>query len=309
MIFYLTKLQKDTTMKNRNLLITTILSTMLALSATASYAADSITTGTVKTASSPITKAEMADPRVAAAGFVEHVNFARVALAMKNTVLAQQHITQARNMAVVIKGTPTEARRITEVQSGRIVYKYETEYQYHYFPIQTGPVEVKTMDNGPAWATNDLAVTDADIVYLTLDLTGDKAETHINEAEAALAANNLKLADEHLAQLTEAVVTVDSKVAMPSVKAHDNIALARNFIAGKNYEGASYALKHADNALDEMQKDDNNKARLADIAAMRKDVNNLQEYIAKKDPNMIQKANAKMDKWWKDLNNWGKTAK
>ena len=296
-------------MKTRTLLITTILSTTLSLGATASYAVDSITTGTVKTAARPITKAEMVDPRVAATSFVEHVNFARVALAMKNTDLAKQHITQARNMVTVIKAATVEQRVITQVESGRIVYKYDTEYKYHYFPIQTGPVQVKTMDNGPVWATNDLAVTDADIVYLTLDLTGDKAETHLGEAEAALTANNLKLADEHLAQLTEAVVTVDSKVAMPSVKARDNIALARNFIAGKNYEGASYALKHADDALDKMQKDDNNKARLADIAAMREDVSNLQEYITKKDPNMIQKANAKMDKWWKDLNNWGKTAK
>jgi hypothetical protein len=273
------------------------------------YAADSITTSTVKTATSPITKKEMADPRVAATSFVEHVNFARVALAMKNTDLARQHITQARNMVTVIKSATVEQRVITEVESGRIVYQYDTEYKYHYFPIQTGPVQVKTVDSGPVWATNDLAVTDADIVYLTLDLTGDKAEIHLGEAEAALTVNDLKLADEHLAQLTEAVVTVDSKIAMPSVKAHDNIALARNFIAGRNYEGAHYALKHADDALNEMQKDNNNKARLADLTAMRQDVRNLQEYIAKKDPTMIQKANAKMDKWWKELNNWGKTAK
>lgn len=295
-------------MKTRTLLMTTMLSTTLALCSLSVYAADNITTGTVKTATSPITNAEMADPRVAATGFVEHVNFARVSLAMKNTDLAKQHITQARNMVTMIKNATVEQRVIRQVESGRIVYKYDTEYKYHYFPIQTGPVQVKTMDNGPAWATNDLAVTDADIVYLTLDLTGDKAETHLAEAEAAVTANNLKLADEHLAQLTEAVVTVDSKVALPSVKAHDNIALARNFIAGKNYEGASYALKHADDALDEMQKDNNNKARLADIAAMRKDVSDLQEYIAQKDPNMIQKANAKIDKWWKDLNNWGRAA-
>jgi hypothetical protein len=288
--------------------MTTILSTTLVFGLANAYAADSITTGTVKTAASPITKAEMTDPRVAATGFVEHVNFARVALAMKNTDLARQHITQARNMVAVIKSAAADQRVITEVESGRIVYKYDTEYKYHYFPIQTGPVQVKTMDSGPLWATNDLAVTDADMVYLTLDLTGDKAEMHLDAADKAISSGMLKEADIQLAQLTDAVVTVDTKVAMPSVKARDNIALARNFIAGKNYEGASYALKHADDALDDMQKDDNNKARLADITAMRKDVSNLQEYIAKKDPNMIQKANAKMDKWWKDLNSWGKTA-
>jgi hypothetical protein len=294
--------------KTRILLITTVLSTTLALGATSSYAA-AITTGTVRTAASPITKAEMADPRVAATSFVEHVNFARVALAMKNTDLAKQHITQARNMVTVMKRATVEQRVIRQVESGRIVYQYDTEYKYHYFPIQTGPVQVKTMNNGPVWATNDLAVTDADIVYLTLDLTGDKAETHLNAAEKATDSGLLKEADIQLAQLTEAVVTVDNKVAMPSVKARDNIALARNFIAGRNYEGANFALKHAYDALDEMQKDNNNKARLADITAMREDVSNLQEYIALKDPNMIQKANAKMDKWWKDLNNWGKTAK
>lgn len=296
-------------MKTRNLFITTILSTTLALGVNASYAADTITAGTVKTAATPITKAEMADPRVAAAGFVEHVNFARVAIAMNNTLLAKEHISQARNMASMIKDASTETSLISEIESGRIVYKYETEYKYHYFPIQTGPVQVKTMDSGPLWATNDLAVTDADIVYLTLDLTGDKAAMHLDAADKAINSGLMKEADIQLAQLTEAVVMVDSKVAMPSVKAHDNIALARNFIAGKNYEGASYALKHADDALDEMQKDNNNKARVADIAMMRKDVSDLQAYIAKKDPNMIQKANVKMDKWWKDLNNWGKTAK
>lgn len=295
-------------MKTITLLMTTILSTSLALGMTPAYAAESITAGTVNTATRPITKEEMADPRVVATRFVEHVNFARVALAMKNTTLAGQHLMQARTMVAAIKNATVEQRVITGVESGRIVYQYDTEYRYHYFPIQTGPVQVKTMDNGPLWATNDLAVTDADIVYLTLDLTGDKAEMHLSEAETAITKNNLKLADDHLAQLTEAVVTVDGKVAMPSVKARDNIALARNFIAGKNYEGASYALKHADTALDDMQKDNNNKSRLADIAAMRKDVKSLQEYITKKDPNMIQKANAKMDKWWKDLNNWSNTA-
>ena len=301
-------------MKTRILLMTTILTTTLVLGMTASYAADTITTdtittGTVKTAESPISREEMSDLSVAAASFVEHVNFARVALAMKNIELAKQHLIQARNMIRVINSATMEQSVITEVESGRVVYLYDTEYKYHYFPIQTGPVQVKTMDNGPIWATNDLAVKDADIVYLTLDLTSDKAEIYINQAEAAIKENNLKLADKDLAQLTEAVVKVDSKESMPSVKAHDNIALARNFIAGKNYAGASFALKHADDALNEMQKDNNNKARLADIAEMRKDVSNLQEYIAKKDPSMIKQADTKIDKWWTDLKSWGKSAK
>lgn len=297
-------------MRISHLLITTILSANIAFGTVSIlYAADSITTSTVKSANKPISNAEIADPRVAATGFVEHVNFARVALAMKNTDLAKQHIIEARNLAAFTKDTPSEKLYMTQVGSGRVVYHYDTEYKYHYFPIQTGPVQVKTMDNGPLWSNNELAVTDADIVYLTLDLTGNKVESYLVAAETAIKSGMLKEADNQLALLTEAVVTVDATASMPSVKAHDNIALARNFIAGKNYDGAAFALKHADEALDEMSKDNNNKARITEITAMRKDVSELQEYIAKKDPNMIQKANAKMDKWWKDLNNWNKTAK
>lgn len=292
-------------MNTRTIFLSTLLSSALTLGIADAYAAETITSGTVNTANSPITDAERTDPRVAATSFVEHVNFARVALAMKNTVLAKQHIAQARSMVTVMEQATANQRVITQVGSGRIAYQYETDYKYYYFPIQTGPVQVKTMGNGPVWATNDLAVTDADIVYLTLDVTHNKAEPHIRDAEAAINAGNLSVADKHLAQLTDAVVTIDNRVAMPHVKARDNIALARNFIIGKNYEGAAYALKHADDALDEMQKNDGNKARLADIVAMRKDVSNLQQYIAVKDPSMIQKSNAKMDAWWNDLYEWG----
>ncbi len=294
-------------MKTSTLLVTTILSTGLMLNGIPpSHATDSITASTVKTADNPVSNAAVTDPRVAAASFVEHVNYARVALAMKNVDLARQHTTQARNMVMLIKGASVEQRRITKLESGRIVYQYDTEHKYHYFPIQTGPVQVKQMSDGPLWAKNDLAVTDADIVYLSLDLTGDDAETYLSAVETAIAAGDLKKADNQLAKLTDAVVMVDSKTSVPSDKARDNIALARNFIAGKNYDGARYALKHADEALDEMQEDNSNKARRADIAAMRKDMSDLQGHITKKDPTMIQQADSKLDKWWKELKNWSK---
>ncbi len=295
-------------MNIQKLLMTTVLSTGLVLGlAPFALAADNITTDTMKSAGEPITKAEVVDPRVAAASFLEHVNYARVALAMKKVDVAGQHIASARNMVTLIKGATAEKLRITEVESGRIVYQYDTEYKYHYFPIHTGPVQVKEIGDGPAWAKNDLAVTDADIVYLTLDLTDNKAETYLNATEAAIAANDLKEADNQLAKLTDAVVTMDSKISVPSDKAHDNIGLARNFIAAKNYDGARYALKHADKALDEMEQGEAYKARRPEIALMRKDVNYLQDVVTKKDPTLIEQADRKMDKWWKDLKTWSKS--
>lgn len=295
-------------MKARILLTTTILTAGIAFGVTEpAYATDSITAETIKTAAEPISKETMSDSRVAASGFVEHVNYARVALAIKNTDLAKQHISQARNMMTIIKSATVDQRRIARVESGRIVYQYDTQYKYHYFPVKTGPVQVKEISKGSIWSENNLAVTDADIVYLTLDLSGDQAEDFLAKAEAAIVASDLKEADNQLAKLTDSVVMVDSKASMPADKAKDNLALARNFLIGKNYDGARYALTHADNALDEMQKKDTYNNYQADIIVMRRDVANLQGYITKKDPTMLEKSDAKIEKWWKDLKSWSES--
>ena len=297
-------------MKTKILLMTTIMSTGLMLTNIYdSYAADSITKSTINTANSPMTNEEISDPRVAANSFVEHVNYARVALAMKSVDIAKQHISQARNMSIIANNATADQRLAIQLPSGRIVYQYDTEYKYHYFPIQTGPVQVKKISSGSVWAKNSLAVTDADIVYLTLDLKGDKAEKYLKASENAIEAGNLKEADNQLAMLTDAVVTVDLRASVPGDKAHDNIALARNFIAGENYDGASYALKHADEALDKMQKSKVYKDFRTEISSMRKDVKDLQDYIAKKDPTMIRKADNKLESWLNNMKIWAKSKK
>lgn len=294
-------------MKHRQLLMTTILTTgILFLSPVIGFTADSITKSTTTTSSTPTSKAEINDPRVAAKSFVEHINFARVALAMKNPDLAKKHLIQARSMMNLIQSATVEQRRVTQLESGRVVYQYDTEYKYHYFPIQTGLVQVKEISNGSVWTANDLAVTDADIVYLSLDLTDNKAANFLNSAETAIASNNLKDADNQLARLTNAVVTVDSKISVPADKARDNIALAHNFLLGKNYDGARFALKHADEALDEMQASDDYAAQRTNIVAMRQDVAEMQERITRKDPTVLEQANKKMSTWWSELKSWSK---
>ena len=85
---------------------------------------------------------------------------------------------------------------------------------------------------------------------------------------------------------------------------HRYIGIAQNFIRGKNYDGARFALGHADEALDEMQKDDIYKNHRVAINAMRQEVKDMRETIAKKDPTMLQKAGKTLDKWMKEVKTW-----
>lgn len=293
-------------MKIQKYLALLLLSTAAVISAMPSvYASDRTTQTREKTT---ITRA-YDNPRNAGSDFVEHVNSARVALAMNKPNIAKQHIAQARETITFIKDGRTQERRIKEISSGRIVYQYDTEEKYHYFPVRSGPVYVQQMSSGPLWAANDLAVTDADIVYLTLDFDGDEAQKYLNAADTAVTAGNLKEASSQLAKLTSTVMTVENQVAMPLNKARDNITLARGFIAGENYAGARYALRHADDALNAMEKSDIYKNQRRKIVSMRKDVKSLQGAITKKDPTLLEKADQQMEQWWEELDSWVKNSK
>lgn len=293
-------------MKTRNLLITTILSVTMALGVTAcSHNTGTMASSNVKAGS--YTADEIAEQKASdiAENFVGNINFARVALAKHKGNRAEQHIVEARNLMEEIQNTPGAPRRISHIESARVVYKYDTDFKNHYFPIISNPQVVKEFGHGrPVWAKHALTMTDADIVYLTVDLRSNRAATQLDEAETYIKTGNFKAADAQLAKLTDEVVTVDDQTLAPVDRARGDIALARNFVSADNYTGARYALKHADDALDNMQKDDRYKTHRTDIATMRKDVKNLQNVITKKDPAMAEKASTQLDKWWSELKDW-----
>lgn len=298
-------------MKKVSLLSACFLATMAAfpsLSLAAGPNGSTITASTVTAAQTPVDDKSLlvstTAQQDAAQSFIEHINYARVALAMNNRPLAKQHIAQAQQLYTSLKNAASGYDPSTRIESGRVSYDYDQENRYHYFPISAGPIELKSLKEGPVWAKKGLAVTDAEIVYLTLDLGAPDTEKHLTLASAAIDNNNVKDAQAQLAKLTDEVVDTEEAVAVPLEKARDNIALARNFTAMQNYDGARFALKHADNALDQMEQDQAYAGQRARITAMRSEVATLQDNIAGNDPTMLQKADASLDKWWNDLKDW-----
>lgn len=260
---------------------------------------NSTITSQTKDNTSAVSDETVREPRLAAQQFVEHINYARVALAMKDNTLAMKHINHARSLYAVIKTLSANGRKIAGVGSGKI----STKDKYLYFPFEVNTVEIKELKKGPLWRGKGLAVIDAEIAYLTLDLNKDIGH-YLADAEKNIQENKTDDADANLAHLTEEVVALDDAISLPLQKARDNIALARNFFAAQNYDGARFALKHADTALDAMEDDDRYKSNLTKITAIRKEVLDLEKKIEKNDPTLLGKAEDKMEGWWKDLKNW-----
>lgn len=297
-------------MKICHLLVTTVLSAALVLGVSAcSQKTDSMTSNNVRTITHPDTENPEVgyDIRYTAADFVGNINYARIALAKNNGALAEKSILAARDLMERMKYTTIDTQVIEGIESGRVVYSYDTDYRYHYFPIETGAMEIKKMSHGPVWAKADLAVTDADVVYLTVDLSDNTADKRLDAAETDIKTGHLRAADIQLAKLTNEVVSVDEITSDPLTKARDNILLAHNFVVAGNYNGGRYALKHADAALDEMQKDNAYEIQRTKIIKMRREVRELQHTISTQDPTMVHKAIMKLDTWWAELKEWSKS--
>jgi hypothetical protein len=248
---------------------------------------------------------EDGNPELAAAHFVDHINYARVALAMHEYDVANAHISEAQDALALLRQANLESHKSVQVESGRVVYDYDTDQKNHYFPVSSEPVEVREMGKGPFWAkANTLAVTDAEIAYVTLDLNGSNAEKGLAKAKKALEQEYYTDADAALSKLIQQVVKVDAKDHMPQQVASDNIALARDFLSLNNYAGARFALKHADAALDTLERGLEEGDRKDRAEAMRKEVQTLRDEVAAGDPGLLTRADSSLKQWWRELKSW-----
>lgn len=258
----------------------------------------------VANAQKPLPLMRHVDASTAAKRFVQHVNYARVALAMKNGPLAHDHIVQARGMLRQLRKSAPAKRELT-ASSGHVVYNYNTAHKDHYYPIETGPMELETLDKAPFWTSkNTLAVTDADIVYVTLDVRNNRTERYLRVADHNIGEGKLVGADNQLAALTNEVIHVSNKKPLSHDVAEDNIALAHSFLTAGNYDGARFALKHADSALENLEIDSAYKTHRPAIIAMRQQVSDMQNTIRRNDPSLLEKTSLRMEGWRQDIKSW-----
>ena len=83
-----------------------------------------------------------------------------------------------------------------------------------------------------------------------------------------------------------------------------NFARAPFPAAGPKSELLQFSLKHAQDGIDAMKSDDRYKSHDARIDAMSSEVKQMQDVLAKNDPTLMDKAQAKVVAWWNELKGW-----
>lgn len=251
-------------MKNTHLLTVALLASTLLISPAFAQKqvvhSETVTQSTTKTVK-PLSinnKTNQVKPSVQ--HFVELINSSRLDIAMKQPQNAVARLDEAQKLAEFIKSHSSieEITHETRITSGRVMYSDETTSGAYYVPFETGPVKLKTVQQVPSDKSNKpgLAVSSAEVVYLTVDLSGDEANQYITQAKAALAQGDAKEADKQLSDLMSKVVIAENADSLPYEKARDNLDLALNFLQDdEDYQAARYALTHSIEGLKEMSKD------------------------------------------------------
>ncbi len=224
--------------------------------------------------------------------FVELINQARVDLALKRPQDASPKIDNALKMAQFIRQNSTmqDMYRETRISSGVVTYNNKDTTGNYYMPFETGPVTLKSVTDTPSSkpGNNGIAVTGAEVAYLTVDLSGPAAETYLSQAKAAITQGNLKDADQNLATLMDTVAKTQTSETLPYDKANNNLALALRFLKDNNYKATQYALAHAAEAIKAMQGD----ARF-DAKAVTKNydrITQIHDLVMQQSTNAAQKA-------------------
>jgi hypothetical protein len=244
-----------------------------------------------------------AEERMAAQNFIESINEARKELSLKQLDLAKSKIIMARSLIpIIMRVTPSQSR-LTRVEFGGGLYADDLNQRKNYAPIETQSLENFTRSAGPRWIKRTRAESDAQIIYITLDLAEDRAQIYLDQAEKHITAGKIKEAEIQLSELSDHVIKVGENVPA-AVQARDYIAIADNYITSGNFYGSRSSLMKANEFLDKMKNEETYRTYYSDIVALHGNIANLQDAFAKMDAEQIKNAGINLKKWKEQVAVW-----
>ncbi len=244
-----------------------------------------------------------AEEVMASRNFIENINESLKELSLQQLGLAKRKIIMARSLIPIITKATQSQRRLTRVEFGGGLYADDLGKRKSYNPIETQSLENFTRSAGSRWLKSTRTESDAQIIYITLDMTDRKAESYLDQAEKYIDSGDIRAAQMQLEELSDRVIKVGGDVPAV-VQARDYMILANNYIIAGNFFGARFSLQKSNMFLDQMTKEEIYKTHYPDILALHHNITDLQEAFAKMDADQIKDAALKLKKWRGQITIW-----
>jgi YfdX protein len=266
------------------------------------------------TAESTLTAKEQKEVSRAASRMLKHIYQARQAVAKKDKRKALRNVKQALQLSRIIKHVMPKYSIHTKMKSGKLVYDNQETVQ----PLRVTlfeeldqvdilePIRAARRSKRTRSATSDDVVVAADLAYSRVRIDVGAVTAELWKTKYYLERAKWDRADKGLLLGQASVSFEEDLVAMPLVKAADNIALAQEMITSGHNTHTARALEVASTTLQRYHKQAG-KDRKKDVEKLQVEIKTLRKKMASgKALSAGEKAAAtkQAQGWWNTILPW-----
>lgn len=229
-----------------------------------------------------------------ATNILQQVNEASKAITAKQTKTAIMHIDRA----LAIR---SQLATLSKAQGQSMIVPLYAELDD---TSVLGPM-LSTKKGKPQPSTSGpITVDDASAQYTFVGLDLDKAKSRLDGAKMALNNKNPQAASDSLAAIGTDLVVETEEADLPLLAARENLGIAQTAVKNRKYQEANAALKEASMALNTYS-NKNSGQHTGEAKALRTKIDSLSQNIAQNHSG----AEATIDGWWHEVDNWFTHAK
>jgi hypothetical protein len=234
-----------------------------------------------------------------------YVSVANMALTYDMTPEAAENVQKALTIARKLEGQ-TNQLNADMIKLGKLKYHSANGNTHDYWlPLVNDTFAIKNLDAGYLNAKDPTTVEDdAQIDHMKINLNVKDVRDSLEKAATAISNRNYDYAQEALVNAQESTYTDVSVHETPLVTAHDNLALARELANSNDYNGASFALGHAKDALKEYQQT-TTKKNSAKVGRIKKEISSMQADIARDKASISANIQKRIGVWMHNIQGLG----
>jgi cellobiose-specific phosphotransferase system component IIA len=138
----------------------------------------------------------------------------------------------------------------------------------------------------------------AKVRYIALKVDAGSADAKLKQALNEIKSDNYSDAEDQIEDVQEAFLEEREQIIPAKLRAKDNISLTRLMVQKAQYEAARDSLEEAQDALAVLK--DKKDSRAA-VESIQSEFKALEKQIAQQDPNLLDKIDTTLEKWWNSL--------
>lgn len=248
---------------------------------------------------------QASENQVLAHKMMGHINLAAMALDMNLPAEAKRQVERANDIELKLADRMPELKLDSTFEYGKVEYDDHSTVTEHYIPVLDDVFLVSNYETIYKHADKvDVDELSAGVMHLQVSVDLRDVKAALDKAESALDSGDHQTALAALDEVFRNAVVDEEEVDDPKLLIAENLALAKAFVAGEQYDSARLTLKHVQDHLDKARSDPIAGISKESLNEFSSELDQIQADLRMKDPNLLQRVSHRLDNWGDTIAGW-----